>query len=215
MTNAEAISLMMGRLGGRTASSLRATLLLELNNKIRELERGDVKPWFLEELAEDVMVSSQSYITLPTLFLEEVEDGTFEVRNSAGVWTELTKVTREKLREETANELPAIPEGYAIWGSKFLLGPTPDAAYSYRFDYYKRTTAVVDNSSAIDNSWLLEFFEYTSTETLAIVAGQHIQSAEVVQKISMNRSRLYDQFLKAVVQRESARRTLLLTDEES
>jgi len=215
MTNAEVLDLMMGRLGGRQAPLMRAKVLMELNNSIRELERGDIKPWFLEAVEEAAMVIAQGYVLVPENFLIEVEDGTFEVENSEGDWTELTKVTREKLREETANEDDAIPEGYAIWGNRFLLGPAPDLAYNYRFDYYARTIPLVDSNAALTNSWLLEFFNYTTTEALIIVAGQHIQSSEMVMKLKAEQSKNRDQFLKEVVQREMARRTLLLTDEES
>ncbi len=214
MTNQEHLNLMLGRLGGRSSATMRNIVLMELNNMIRELERGDVKPWFLEEIAEGTTTASQDYIELPENFLEEVEDSVVELQNSEGVWTELTKVSRGKLKEETANELPAIPEGYAIWGSRFLLGPTPDAEYNYRFPYYGRTEEVEDNTAEATNPWLIEFFNYVACETLIIVAGQHLQSSEVLQKISAGRSRLYDQFLKAVTQRDIARRTLLLTDEE-
>lgn len=215
MTNAEVLDIMMGRLGKRTAPTLRITCLQELNLAIRELERGDVKPWFLEELSEGAFVANQSYITLPTDFLEETEEGTFEVVNSEGKWTELLKVSREKLREETANEAAALPEGYAIWGNKFLLGPKPDSAYSYQFDYYSRTDAIVDSNQAVSNDWLNEFFDYTTTAALIKVAGQHIQSMEMLTKFKAEQSRYYDQFLKAVNSRQQAGRTYLLTNEES
>jgi hypothetical protein len=174
-----------------------------------------VKPWFLEEIAEGALVTDQGYLTLPADFLEETEEGTFEVENSEGAWTELKKVSKEKLREETANEDPALPEGYAIWGNRFLLGPTPDSTYAYRFDYFSRTEAVLDNASAVTNEWLLEFFNYTTMATLIVVAGQHIQSDAMVVKFKAEQSRNYDQFLKAVTSRQVAGRTYLLTDEES
>lgn len=215
MLNSEVLTTMMGRLGRRLATAMRSTCLSELTLAIQELERAPIKPWFLEETKTGTLVIDQDYIDLPTDFLMEIEEGTFEVRNTATGWQELTKVARDKLRSATANMASAFPKGYAIWGSKFYLGPTPDVAYSYRFDYYKRSNPIVDNSAECSNFWINEFFNYTTSKALIVIARDHIQSDRMAQNMQGMFNEAEKKFNIEITARKVANETMLLTDEES
>jgi hypothetical protein len=215
MLNSQVLDLMLGRLGRRTAPNTRTFCLTELNIAIRELERGTVKPWFMEATATGNIDDEDDFITLPSDFVMEVEEGTFELQHPDNGWTELAKHTREKIRIETKNEDPAFPQAYAIWGNTFLLGPAPDQAYPYRFDYYARTTAIADNSTEASNSWINEFFDLTTSKALMVIARDHIQSDRMYQNQLGLFKNAWSQFLAEVEQRQMAGRTLLLTDEEN
>ena len=214
MINSEVLDTMQGRLGKRTSSGIRLDCLRELNLAIRELERGAEKPWFLESSTTGTLIAEQDYIDLPTNFLIEIEKGTFEIQNSDGKWVEMKKTSREKIREVTANVDPAFPEAYAIWGNRFILGPSPDAAYSYRFDDYVRTSPLVDNSTEVSNSWLTEFFDFTVYKALIVVARDHIQSDRVARNCEGAFERAKDAFMRECTARQVANETYLLTDEE-
>lgn len=215
MINTEVFDLMAGRLGRRQAPLIRQVCVTELNQAIRELERGPNKPWFLEDSAEDDLVANQGYIELPADFLMEIEEGTFELEHEADGWTELTKVARDVLRKNTANCDPAFPEAYSIWGKRFLLGPTPDQAYAYRFDYYKRTESVGDNSSTVTNDWLLEFFDYTTYFALIKVARDHLQNSAKQKEMTDAWLVAKDMYFREIEARKISNETLLLTNEEN
>lgn len=215
MLNSAIFDLMMKRLGNRQASLIRLACVTEINESIRNLERGPIKPWFLEDTVEDTMVAEQGYIDHPDDFLQEVEEGVFEILTTEDKWIEIPKVTRDKLRTETKNCDPAFPEAYAIWGNTFLLGPTPDLAYEYRFDYLKRTGDIEDNNSEATNPWVVEFSSLIIYDALVRVARDHIQSDRMATNFTLERKQAWDSFMREVEARRVTNETLLLTDEES
>ncbi len=215
MINSAVFDLMMKRLGNRQAAPLRATCVTELNQAIKELERSTTKPWFLENSEEDVTVANTSYVDLPSDFLMETEEGTFELQHPSEGWVELLKVTREKARLEAKNALPAFPEAYYLWGNRIYFAPTPDIAYNYRFDYYSRTSVLADNSSEVTNSWITEFFDLTTYKAMIIIARDHIQSDRMTTNFMSSFNLAQDKFFREVEARKVANMTLLLTDEEN
>lgn len=218
MTNTQALDLIMKRLGGRTSTDTRATLLLELNNKIAELERGPLKPWFLETeqtQATTPFVVGQNYIALPSDFLMEIEDADFRVQNGDGDYVSLVKVPYRRLMQETENADSGAVEGYALFGERIYLGPAPDVAYNYKFPYLAKTTAVVDDSNAITNKWLLEFFNYITLEAAFVMASEHVQSVELMNKLSAPLAAAQRAFRQEVEARIHTNMTYLLNDSES
>jgi hypothetical protein len=218
MTNAQALDLIMKRLGGRSSTTLRATLLLELNNKIAELERGPVKPWFLETeqtQATTPFVVNQNYIALPADFLLEIEDADFRVQDSNGKYNPLVKTSYRRLLQETENVDAGLVEGYALFGNRIYLGPKPDIAYSYKFPYLAKSAAIADDSNAITNSWLLEFFNYITLEAAYVMASEHVQSADLMQKLAGPLQAARRAFVQEVEARIHTNRTYLETDQET
>ena len=139
-----------------------------------------------------------------------------QTQNSDGDWeSPLAKMTLDKLRKATQNADPALPEGYALFGSRFYLGPAPDSTYAYRFQYYAASADVADNSSAISNPWLLYFFNYITLQTAFNVVSMHIQSAELAQKMTPALTLARNAFTVAVEARENANLEQLLTDSET
>lgn len=215
MTNAEVLNLIMARFGGRTAPALRAQVLKELNEKIRQLETASVLPHWIEDRWEEVTVGSQDYLALPASFSREVEEGRVKVKNSEGKWYRLAKVDYETLEDETENFDPALPEGYALFGTRMYFGPTPDKAYDIKVPYYKHTDPIQDNSAEVTNPWLIYAFNYTTLATAQIVATLHIQSAEMVQKIAPELKTAFDIYWRAVEARKHTNMEYLLGNSES
>lgn len=218
MTNAEVLALMMQRFGNRSSTSLKATVLIELNQKIRQLERGPSKPWFLEDIWQGQTVANQDYVDLPSDYLIEDDEGEREIRDtnvSPIAWTKLNKTSYGKLRAQTANAEAQIPVAYAIYGEKAYFGPTPDQVYSFRIPYFKRTTEIADNTQAVSNKFLLEFFNYITLTTVDIVARTHTRDNGLVDRISKQLLEAKDEYFREVEARLHAGREYLLDDEEN
>ncbi len=162
MTNAEMFDLIMKRLGNRTAPTLRATVVTELNEKIRFLDQADEPAWFQEEVWTVNTTANEPTLALPSDYIRDNDEGEPEIHNGTS-WDGIVKVGYNLLRQRTANAQAAVPEGFALYGEKVYFGPTPDSTYGFRLPYFKRTEAVADNNSAITNKWALNFFNFLDT----------------------------------------------------
>lgn len=214
MQNAEFITNIMQRLGNRRSPELRANVVIELNEKIRQLDQGLSPPWFLETYSTGTTTAGVNYVNVPDGFVREVEEGRFKVQNSEGQWIPLFKMQIERLEDETENATSAFPEGYALFGSRFYLGPTPDAVYAYKIPCIIRTSPIVDNTQEATNPWILNFFNYISLETVDIVARTHIQSSEIPGKIADQLSQARVDFWRIVEARKHVNMDYLLDNEE-
>jgi len=218
VNNTEVLNNMMKRLGNRTAPTLRATVLLELNQKIRQLEQGATIPWFLEDRWDDVCVSAQDFLPLPADFLREVEEGQFRVQNinaSPVAWANVVKSSYEKVDEAGSSVDPALPLVYALFGVKVYFAPTPDVAYPIRLPYYKRTAEITDTNDVVSNLWLTEFYNFVTLSTLDIVAATHIRDAKLRADILPELQVAADDFWRSVEARQHVNRDYLLDDTEN
>jgi hypothetical protein len=215
MTNAEMLNLIMGRFGGRSSTTLRATALKELNEKIRQLEQADICPWFMKDVWTPNTQANVESLDLPSDYIRDDDDAEPEIRDPNKGWVEIHKVPYNRLRQETANALAQLPRGFSTYGEKIYFGPLPDAAYNFRLPYFKRTGSVVDNSSEISNKWLVNFFNLITLETVNIVAKLHIRDQQVVASVASELDIARLQFKRAVEAREHAGQEYLLTNEEN
>jgi len=214
-TNSEILNNIAGRLGGRTAPTFRATVLFELMQKIYQLEQGPNPPWFLESYETGQVVIGQNYISVPTGFIREVEEHVLKVKNSDGGWFELRKCTIEDLEKATESEVNAFPQGYALVGARFYLGPTPDQNYDYKILCFKHSPQVFDNNIEASNPWLVEAYNYITLETIDIVARTHMQSSEIPEKIAAQLGQAREIFWRDVEARKHVNMDYLLTGEEN
>jgi hypothetical protein len=218
MLNKEVLDLIMKRLGNRTAATLRATVLIELNNKISQLEQGDVLPWFLQDIWLGQTVASQDYVDVISDYLRDDDEGQAEINDttvSPAVWSKFTKTSYGKLREKTANCTAQLPALYAVHGEKVYFGPAPNQVYSFRVPYYKRSTSVADNTQAVSNKWLLNFFNFVTLDTIDFVARTHTRDNSLVAAIAAELQQAQRLFDIAVEARIHAGRGYLLDDSES
>lgn len=214
MLNSTAINWIMRLLAGRTAEQTRLDVVFQLNEKIRELEIGPVKPHFLEKVGTGVFVVDQDYIDLPADFIEEYEEDAFRFQDAEAAWYTPKKAIIEHLRAEYDGVDSAAPEAYAVYGDRMYLGATPDYAYTYRLLYYGHTDPVVDDDQPITNQWLLRFFNYTTLEVALHIAATILQSAEIVAKLAPVHKQAFDRFWRSVESRKIANMDPLLGNTE-
>lgn len=135
----------------------RSDLSDEINDAILEaqdeLEGRATLPWFLiEEDATMATVADTATIALPTDFIRETEDP-FRFTDSDGEARVIEKREFEAAQRAypgatTESDYPFV---YALRLNTFHFFPTPDAAYTITYSYYKKATQL---TSDINNVWL-------------------------------------------------------------
>ena len=213
MTNKEMFDFIMQRLGNRTSTTTRAAVVKELNEVIRQMELSDVLPWFMEDIWVQNTSANVDYLDLPTDYIRDDDEGNPEIQTTSG-YRKCPKDGYNNLRATYANLDAAIPEKFAIYGERVYFGPTPDAAYSFRLPYYKRTGDVVDNTSAITNKWLLNFFNFITLCTINIVARTHTRDDKLVSSTSSPLADARKLMWQGIEARIHAGREYLLDNEE-
>lgn len=181
MTNAELIELMMSRLGQRKSTRVRADLILEVSAAIEDLEAEPFVPWFLQATASLEFLEGSAFVSLPEDFAIERESARpYYVLE--GTTHYLTKTVSGAIFNYTSST--TAPQKYAIIGDEMFIRPVADQDYTIYLPYYAKTGAsgFADNSDEISNVWLIEAREWVVNKALAIVAGQHIQNAEMEAK---------------------------------
>lgn len=183
MNNSEALDLMIKRLGNRK-NFPREELLMELNLKIKEKERGSFLPWFLEATHEVEIVPPASYIELPADFLREFEGGQLELVTAAGYTTYPVKRSYEVITQTYKDYVEAGPPGaYAIYGGRLYLAPRPDTTYLVSLPYLRKSAEVVDDATEVSD-WLAEAFNFITYAALMDIAANNLKDDNSAQKFS-------------------------------
>lgn len=182
MTGAEALTMLMARLGGRTNTTLRANILLEMKQTQKRLERGPFLPWFLITDDDSLTLTANSRIrALPTNFLRELdEEGLVEIQDEDDEWVSCTKEDYDYLYGKYgSDETSELPLEYALVGSDLHFFPIPEVASPIRLSYYGAATDIADDSS--EPAWLKYAADWIMGETGIIVASLHVrEDADVV-----------------------------------
>ena len=152
MLGSAAVTLMQGRLGNRTDSTLAAQLLLELQAAQARLELGGELPWFLEKQATSFStVADTQTRAVPSDFLRELDAGLYGTDEDGNV-VEIQKKPYRILRANNADyDTNDFPDFYDLLGTNLYFFPTPDAVYALEFWYYGQDTAP---ALAAENNWL-------------------------------------------------------------
>ena len=177
MNNSDVLDSMLQRLGNRRNFS-RETLLIELNAKIAEVERGSFLPWFLEGLWEEALNIGTRSLTVPADFLQEVEGGKLELVAASGRFFYPEKRPYEVTQAAWQN----YPEGgepcvYSLWAGKVHFAPEPTAAYSFSLPYYKQTPEVTDTATPV-TSWLANAYNFIVYQTLVDISANNLKDNE-------------------------------------
>ena len=150
-------------LGNRQDAAARMLSTLDFV-QVHKLERAPELPWFL--LSDDTYqdtVSGQEYLTVPTDFLREHEDGALwnvglaSKYDSTDVdWKGMGKDTHNVLRDFYRDNTDTDDScHYSLDGDKWRLADVPDAAYRIFYKYYQKQTvpsALAGGSST--NAWI-------------------------------------------------------------
>ena len=195
MTNSQFLNLLIERLGARRNFS-RPLLLLEINAKIEEFERGSFCPWFLEAKWEEVIPAGERSIALPEDFLKEVEDGILELVSEASQVLYPKKRPIEILQQiRQAQPEGGTPSHYAIWAGELHLAPTPLSTFAITLPYFKMTAPVEDNAGNV-TSWLKEAKNFISYIVLTDVSANELKDDASAAKFKALASEAYARLYK-------------------
>jgi len=183
-----AVDLIMKRLGNRSDVALRDDIINEMVY-VQEniLEGGPSFPLFLiTEISTALATALDERLKLPGDFLREWEDGAlyyFDTNDAVNPWKPLIRDDWDAIKAAHTTATPALPTHYDIAGDYFLLAPTPDQAYTYKFRYYgaDATLAGVYGTNNIENLWLDKASDWLIGETGAIIATQYLVSNKLHQ----------------------------------
>lgn len=195
MEGADALNLVMARLGNRTDTAIRAAALLEMKLLQTRLEGGPTKPWFLFDryASPDGGVTffettaGSGSLALPSTFLDLDEDEhmVYLFSTETGLTTSLSNVVARLERTTILNaELSvrapgerAMPKAYAVIGQRIYFRPLADKAYIVQVPGYYATTAVDDSTA--ENLWLKWFPDLMIAGTVYEMATKHIRDNEI------------------------------------
>jgi hypothetical protein len=151
MDRSEAVARIKRGLGFRT--DLDDTIVTQLQESQRQLERGRSLPWFLVVESEALSITSGSgEIALPTRFIrEKPREGLYYYSS-----VELENVFLEKIDlnigiARFANSSAGKPRAYTLRSETLKFYPTRDTTYSATWSYYKGAEVL---TSDVENLWL-------------------------------------------------------------
>lgn len=190
MTGAQALNLIMARCGNNTNTALRANALIEMAAMQLALESGPFIPWFLmtDDTTTYATVANVESVSLPATSFIRFDDefgGVWYKNTTITVpdqWVELVRRPYQNLKEKYTDSAAAKPVYYDLMGQKIMLRPFPDAIYNLRIMAYSHDTAPADTSAT--NLWLTHASDWLVSATATIVAGIHLQNAELAASLA-------------------------------
>jgi hypothetical protein len=213
MTRDEAIAVILGRCGQRQNDAvLQAACVTEMNMVVADvLEKDTFKPWFLLSEGEVATVTvGEERLPLPPRFLEEYEEGSLYIRESAATdWILLTKDDYDVNQARYGFD-SGQPRRYSIVGDYIMLSPPPDIAYQARMRHYKKqlpiTEAYGSPGAVVDHAWLINSPMWLIGAVGTIIAGEYIKDQPTADRFAALAKDSRDKVYKAHVAREEANR---------
>ncbi len=169
MTRDEAVTIIKGRLGRPSDTTIDTLILNEMKLAQTQAERDRILPWFLlTEISDASTTIDEQRLQVPTDFLREFGEGALWHFNDSGnpVWSDMTKEELDYLRQRYSTASGA-PVSYALVGKYFRLFPTPDQVYTIKMLYYAQDEVLSTN---IENQWLKEAPGILVSRTGAVIA---------------------------------------------
>ena len=153
MIGSLAVSTIAARLGKR-GTAFDSEILLELQAAQEEMETGPQLPWFLlNHDTTTATVLDTKTIAMPTDFLLEDDYGKMFIVDTDGDYNLCRKNDYDVLRKSVNFSTSGVPEQYALQDAIVSFFPTPNAAYTLDWHYYKRDDAL---TAAAANAWLTD-----------------------------------------------------------
>lgn len=158
------------------------------NLAVQKLAREPL--YFLETYAGGVCTASQTYLPLPSDFVQEsiMERGSSLV--ITGIWMERIS-SGNILASQIGTATPtAQPTKYSVVGNQVELYPIPNSAYVYRLYYYKNLAVPADASS---NAWTSTAYDLLFHSVLC-EAWDYLGNNDELIKAQTRRTELINQF---------------------
>lgn len=204
----KALDILMGQLGNRTASGLRAACLDEMALAQEKLEQAPELPWFLEvEEATAETEPGEERIPLPTDFIREVEDFNLSLLDEDGNLEDLAKRTYDQAEVEVSrNADPGIPSIYYIRNGNIILRPVPDGFYFVRFPtYYGKQEAPQDNDTS-ENEWFKTVPDLMIAMAGVQVAGKRLKDPDLVALFNGDQKSAEDRLARLIIAKQEENR---------
>lgn len=204
----KALDILMGQLGNRTASGLRAACLDEMALAQEKLEQAPELPWFLEvEEATAETEPGEERIPLPTDFIREVEDFNLSLLDEDGNLEDLAKRTYDQAEVEVSrNADPGIPSIYYIRNGYIILRPTPDGVYFVRFPtYYGKQEPPQDNETS-ESEWFKTVPDLMIAMAGVQVAGKRLKDPDLVTLFNADQKSAEDRLVRLITAKQEENR---------
>lgn len=177
MTGAQILDLLMSRLGGRTATDLRALLLIELNlAQSVTFEQGSFLPWFLDTMGTVTVTAGDRSSDMPVDFLREMDENPLvEILDSDGNYQPMTKGDYEEIRAHWGDDATGtLPQDYALLGNTMQLFPKPTVSTTIRI-WYKASQPAIADAATETSAWLVHASDLLLGDVGVIAATTHIR----------------------------------------
>jgi len=178
-----AVDLLMLRLGNRTDTAMRDKIIAEMAQVITTKLEGEFPlPWFL--LTRDatlVTVADTETVAVPTNFLGEWEDGGLARIDANGKEVKLVRDDYATIRDRKDGS--GTPDYYDLVGDNYYLRDIPDAVISLVVWYFATAVSIAGtygDAANVENGWLKHASDLVLAETGLVIAGQYLQSKEMV-----------------------------------
>lgn len=183
MTPKKAIEVLMQRLGYRTDSKLKDSVVTEMNLVARSLEARPFLPWFLQEVWDtETLAKDEWRLTLPEDFLMEYEDDALLLLENGKPVSAPKKVDKQELKWASSETGKGLPEAYSLFGNKIIFSVKSEKPYDVHLAYLAKSREIVDAEDEEDHAWLLEAPEYFINEVGAVIANFYLHNTEMHQQ---------------------------------
>lgn len=168
MTRDEAVALVHQGLMFRSGQS--AAIINALQAAQRTREMGKSLPWFLvqEDQTLTGTANSPTISPLPTGFIRVVEDEAIGYYVGGVFVRKLERTEYNQAQRVWLGTSKTEPYAWALRTAKITIFPTPTAAFTLKWSYYKKDALLTSN---IENAWLLNAPDILINEAGLRVAG--------------------------------------------
>ena len=209
MLGSEAVALMKRRLGFRR--NLDTECLFELREAQKRAESiSRTQPWFLmQENATITTVANVATVALPDNFIKETDTGTSQIRYTPIGSSDSLIGVRMLTKVDITNALPYYtesdgdilvggPRSYVLENGFIRFFPTPDAAYTFYWNYHAKDEQI---ELGEENLWLQHLSDYLIGDA-GVRLAMDIRNAQAAQTFTAMYNEGQKQLIAGNVERE-------------
>lgn len=181
------VTLLLNRLGRRNDTTLQDSVVDELNQAQKQLERGRFLPWFLLQQMTDDTISADQQLWLPSYadyFLRECDESPLILEDSDGIKIALTKGDHTALTKKYLNVDSGIPKYYSLIGRTFHIWPAPNKTYYPRLWCYVGQRDIALFGIAATNRWLVNASDWLLSTAGEQLAALHVQNPDMAARFA-------------------------------
>lgn len=191
MIRDDAVRLLGLRLNNR--KGIEARILAEMDAVQEQiLEENSWLPWFLEsELAQAATTPGERRVSLPSDFLQEIEESHLWIVGDDGSRQRLLKGSYDRLQAQLPGE--GRPSRFCISGEYFHLFPTPNEIWTLEMRYYAKDARM--SADNVETKWLKYAGDLVIACVGEVMASKHYQNAALAAEFAKDKSAAWDRLL--------------------